>query len=280
MSAHENETGWFAEALAGDRFEMWFQPIVDTSIHKVMAHECLVRLNHRRVYKGAEILEAAAASHQTVAFDSYSRRLAITSAAGQTGDRAGARYFINFIPSSISVPEQCMKPALAALTQSGLDPANIVFEAVEAGAAHDIAHMRRIRDWCRTEGFGFSLDNLGTGASAPQMVCDLRPDFIRLDRSLAMNIERPKYAGAVRRLVEVAARFDARVIAVGVEKPETMENLWLLDVQWMQGYLFGRPSPSITRQGSSSSLLLNPDLVHLSDAMNSSYRTRPGLWVV
>jgi EAL domain-containing protein (putative c-di-GMP-specific phosphodiesterase class I) len=77
------------------------------------------------------------------------------------------------------------------------------------------------------------------------MVCELRPEFIKLDKSLVQNVEKPMYGATVRKLVELADQFSVRVIAEGVENIHTMENLWLLGVQNMQGYLFGRPERNI-----------------------------------
>jgi len=67
------------------------------------------------------------------------------------------------------------------------------------------------------------------------------------------------YAATIRKLVELADQFGVVVIAEGVERTQTMENLWLLGVECMQGYLFGRPAPQIT--------LWDNDVVNLSRAL-------------
>ena len=94
------------------------------------------------------------------------------------------------------------------------------------------------------------------------MVCDLHPDYIKLDKSLIEKVEQPMYAATIRKLVELAGQFGVGVIAEGVEKPETMENLWLLGVTRMQGYFFGRPLPRITRQTTD----IQPPPTNLPDA--------------
>ena len=94
------------------------------------------------------------------------------------------------------------------------------------------------------------------------MVCDLHPDYIKLDKTLIENVEQPMYAATIRKLVELAGQFGVSVIAEGVEKPETMEKLWLLGVQRMHGYFFGRPSPRITRQTTD----IQPPPTNLPDA--------------
>jgi len=269
------QTGWFSDALAGDGFETWFQPIVDTGSQKIIAHECLIRLNAGRLYSGGEIVDAARTRNEIHAFDSYARRLAIRSAARQG---TSGKYFVNFMPSSIYNPEHCMKSTLETLAESGLKPEQIVFEVVESDLVRDPAHLRRICDYYRSRGFGFALDDVGTGSNSLQMVCDLHPDFIKLDKSLIEKIEQPMYAATIGKLVELASQFRLAVIAEGVEKPETMENLWLLGVHCMQGYFFGRPSPRITRQSrdigqpdpnsaDQATQMLDPDLVNLSKSL-------------
>ena len=72
-----HETKWFEEALSTDRFETWFQPVVNTTTRETMAHECLIRLQTKRLYSGGEIVNAAQIRRQAHAFDAYARRLAI-----------------------------------------------------------------------------------------------------------------------------------------------------------------------------------------------------------
>jgi EAL domain-containing protein (putative c-di-GMP-specific phosphodiesterase class I) len=238
------ETAWFEKALVADRFVTWFQPIVNTTEQRILAHECLIRLSAGRIYSGAEIVDAATIRNEIHAFDSHARRLAIRSAARQSPQGV---YFVNFMPSSIYNPEYCMRTTMEALRESGMAPENIVFEVVESDLVKDPSHLRRICDYYKARGFGFALDDVGTGANSLQMVCDLKPNYIKLDKSLIQNVEQPMYAATIRKLVELADQFHVGVIAEGVERAHTKENLWLLGVQNMQGYLFGRPAPQIAR---------------------------------
>jgi len=245
-----HHTGWFASALSGDRFTTWFQPIVDTNGRRSLAHECLIRLETDRAYTGSEILAAARLRKEIRTFDSYARSLAIRSAARQS---PSGLYFVNFLPSAIYNPQSCLQSTMKTLADCNMSPANVVFEAVESDPGSGPEHLRRICDYFRGEGFRFALDNVGAGAHSLQTVCDLRPDFIKLDRHLVRDVGQPVYAATIRRLVELAEQLGAVVIATGVEKAQTMENLWLLGVEYMQGYLFGRPAPQLfTPRGAGS----------------------------
>jgi EAL domain-containing protein (putative c-di-GMP-specific phosphodiesterase class I) len=246
------ETAWFEKAWREDRFETWFQPIVNTNgannsagSQSVLGHECVMRLIDGRVYGDAEIFEAAR-SHDEAAFEAHTRRLAILAAASQRAaspHNEDGLYFISFPASPIRNADSCIKTTLDALDESGMSPGNIVFESMESGLAGDPGYARRMREFIRRHGFGFALNDAGTRADSLQMVCDLEPDYIGLDRSLVHDVERPVCAATVRKLVELADRFGGAAIAKGVERTRTMENLWLLGIEYMQGYLFGSPAP-------------------------------------
>ena len=244
------ETRWFEKALAEDLFETWFQPIVDTGASpagsRVIGYECLIRLACGRVHEGAEILEAARARNELQSFDSRARQLAIRSASERS--KSGL-YFVNFIPSSVRNPEFGMNGTMEALYRSGMHPHNFVFEAVESELAGEMDHLRRIAEYCRRLGFGLALDNAGWSADAVHMVCELQPDYVKLDKALIRGVEHPAHASAVRRLVEVTEDRGIRLVAGGVERRQTMENLWLLGVHYMQGHLFGRPQPELCGPG-------------------------------
>jgi EAL domain-containing protein (putative c-di-GMP-specific phosphodiesterase class I) len=251
----ESETTWFGKALREDRFETWFQPIVDTRVEnedtrrqavraggepRLIGHHCSLRLFDGRLYGDEEILEAAR-TRSDLMFDEHARRVAIAAAAAQRGR---GPWFISFAPSSIRTPESCLKTTLSAVEKSGMRPRDIVFEAAESDLACEPARSLDIRDFMGSRGFGFAVGDAGIGADSLRTVCHLRPDYIKLDKSLVRSVERPAHAATIRKLVEIGDSAQAGVIAKGVDRKRTMENLWLLGVRYMQGYLFGSPKPA------------------------------------
>lgn len=226
------ETGWFEEAVAANAFSVWFQPVVDTTTRRIFGHECLIRLTAGPRREGAEIMAAAAVVRGDIrAFDSYTRELAIRTMSAQPD--SGAMCFVNFIPSAIREPSEL-------LSQAARRQANIVMEATGCNRNPDIVHLHRIGDHLHRHGWSFSLDDVRPNADALRLICDVRPDYIKLERPL-------RYTSAMHRLVEVAERLNVCVIAKGVERVSTMERLQEAGIHCMQGYLFGCPSPEMTR---------------------------------
>jgi|SRR5580658_7863024 EAL domain-containing protein (putative c-di-GMP-specific phosphodiesterase class I) len=196
-----------------------FQAIVDTFEHRILAHKCLLRLN-------GELVDA------------------IQAAARQAPQ---GLYFLNLVPSSIDEPALDLSSTIDAVFDSGMKPGNLVFEMAEADLARDPAHSHRIREYLGRRGFGFAMSRAGVGAGAESFhaACDFEPDYINLDRRLIHNFDRPVCAPAISKLVQIAEKSGARVVAEGVDRSRMVENLWLLGVRLMQGHLFGDPAPCI-----------------------------------
>jgi EAL domain-containing protein (putative c-di-GMP-specific phosphodiesterase class I) len=239
-----NEHDWFDSALVHDAFSFHFQPIVDLSRERVHAHECLIRLTTSdRTYGGGEIVQTAFARGRVHAFDSYCRQKAIREAALQAAP--GTKVFINFLPSSIYDPAHCLQSTLDALRQTRLQPADVVFEVVESEEIRNLTHLLTIRDFYRDHGFGFALDDVGTGSNTLTMVKQFRPEYIKIDKSLTST------SGAnwreIEKLQEFANWWGAKIIAEGVEEIEQAEALRAAGIELMQGWLFGRPAPEMMK---------------------------------
>src|ERR1019366_3608137 len=201
FNIREWQTAWFAKALSEDRFETWYQPIVDTSSRSVIGHECLIRLRtagfgqhtgeiEGRTYTGFEILDAARARNDIRAFDCHARTLAVRSAAlqrhlDQRNPTSRGTFFVNFLPAAIDDPEEAMRPVMETLEATGLRPADFVFEVVEADLVGESGRLRRIQNYIRERGFGFALDNVGIGPNPLQSLSDLRPDYIKIDQRVS-----------------------------------------------------------------------------------------------
>jgi EAL domain-containing protein (putative c-di-GMP-specific phosphodiesterase class I) len=199
--------------------ETWFRPIVDTFERRILAHQCLSPL-------------------------SESQLLAIRSAAKQAGR---GLYFVDLAAPSVDDPGFDVSGTIEAVVDAGLEPENLVFQMAECNLTRDPGESHRIRDYLRSRGFGFALAHAGTGAGAYslQAARDFAPDYINLDPRLMRNFNAPTCAPTIGRLVQLAERSGARVIAEGVDRVRMVENLWLLGVRFMQGHLFGDPSPPI-----------------------------------
>lgn len=263
-------TEWFDYALAGDRFTIYYQPIVDVTSGAAFAHECLIRLELDRIYNGGEIVSAATLRGDILNFDSYARNKAIRSAASQP--RHGTKLFINFFPSAMYDPGPCLESTVSAIREAGLNPSDIVFEIIECDQITNPGHTRQICDFFRCEGFLYAIDDLGSGTNGLETILALQPDYIKIDKSIIWNLGDQARRETIKRAVELAGQVNAEVIAEGIETPEQARQVKKYGIHLMQGYCLGKPSPVMdggTLQKGAGSRNVQ-DLLQLSTVVTAS----------
>lgn len=259
------ETEWYDEALAADQFTIYFQPIFDGARQRNVAHECLIRLEASRIYNGAEIVQAAVLRDDLLGFDTYARVKAVKQAAPQL--EPGTLLFINFFPSAVYDPEACMVSTVEAIRAARIPACDVVFEIVESDHIADAGHTRIVCDYFRKQGFRYAIDDLGAGTNTEDEIASLRPDFVKIDKSIVWNLGDPVKLDVARRAVRLSERYGAQVIAEGIESPQMAADVRKLGIDLMQGYFFGKPKPAME---SDSGAGRQQDLLRLSGAISSS----------
>ncbi len=134
--------------------------------------------------------------------------------------------------------------------QWGINPNNIVIELIESKVKNTDALLDFIQRY-RNEGFLIALDDVGAGYSNMERIALIKPDVIKIDRSLINSIHKEFYKFEVTKsLVGLGQRIGAMVLAEGVETREEAIMLLELGVDVFQGYYFARPAPpSSSHQG-------------------------------
>ncbi|MBT2519641.1 EAL domain-containing protein [Arthrobacter sp. ISL-28] len=88
-----------------------------------------------------------------------------------------------------------------------------------------------------------TVNDAGSDAASMRHVRSLRPDFIKLDRSLIAGIEREcRLQDLVADMVEFGRLTGAGLIAVGIETEAELATATRLGVKAGQGYHLGRPT--------------------------------------
>lgn len=94
----------------------------------------------------------------------------------------------------------------------------------------------------RFRGMKLAVDDAGAGHSGLQQIVRLKPDIIKLDRSLTTGIDKDvvlrSLAGA---LVSFSQETNAKLVAEGIETEEELRVLKQLGVPLGQGFLLGKP---------------------------------------
>lgn len=234
---------WLLDILGRGRLTAHFQPIVARAApDRAVAQECLLRWldDAGQPQSPAALFAAAADAALLFQLDRAARETAVRTAA-----RKGVAedIFINFTPTAIYDPRNCLRTTMQIIQEVGLSRDRVVFEVIETERIDDVRHLASILDYYRDNGFRVALDDLGAGYASLNLLGDLRPDIVKIDHGLIRQVDADTVKAAiVTRLIDLAHDLKIEVVAEGIETPSEAAWLTRAGVGYMQGYHFARPA--------------------------------------
>jgi len=124
---------------------------------------------------------------------------------------------------------------------SGINPQNIVIEINESKAQNTLGLTRFVNNY-KDKGFLIALDDVGAGFSNMDRIAILKPDIIKIDRSILRRIDQIYHKQEIfKSLVNLANKIGALTIAEGVETKDEALQVLRLGGQVIQGFYFSKP---------------------------------------
>ncbi|MEE3500360.1 EAL domain-containing protein [Acidiphilium acidophilum] len=122
----------------------------------------------------------------------------------------------------------------------------LMFEITESARIANLETADRFIQALRQRGFQVSLDDFGAGAASFQYLSVLDVDVVKLDGSAVRNAQKAQKGRAfLSALTELCRRMGIETIAEMVDTPETLQFVRDCGCNYVQGYLFGRPTKEI-----------------------------------
>ncbi|MGV8967721.1 MAG: sensor domain-containing phosphodiesterase [Cellulomonas sp.] len=140
-------------------------------------------------------------------------------------------------------PQTLLTPAFAALLDR-LPLPRVLLELSEHDPVEDYDALRAVLARPRAAGMRLAIDDVGAGFSSLRHIVLCAPDVLKLDRSIIDGVSRdPVLSTLVSALVDFAHGNGSRVVAEGIETAADGELLRSLQVDYAQGWFYGRPGP-------------------------------------
>lgn len=167
--------------------------------------------------------------------------LAVTTALGRASELPDDGY----VSLNVS-PATCLDARLLAAVDSAALPATrIVLEITEHTAVCDYTPLCLALAALRSRGVRIAIDDAGAGFSSGRHIIQLRPDFIKIDRSIVTGLDTdPAKRALASSMVHMASELNAHIVAEGIETPAELAAVTALGIHAAQGYLLGRPTVS------------------------------------
>jgi EAL domain-containing protein (putative c-di-GMP-specific phosphodiesterase class I) len=262
-----DDAGWHI-VYQGVTLRSVFQPVVSITHRRIVGYEALLRATDQagRAIRPDALFARAPGKAAALALERLARCVHFANFAEQNTEKgwlfvnALPRLFRTGWPYSSFVDELC--------EHFRLPRRQVVIEMIEEPAA-DEALFKRTVDALRERGLLIAIDDFGTGFSNFDRLWHVRPDIVKLDRSLVARMATP---GAdpqfATQLVTMLHRAGTLVLGEGVETEAELLTLMDADADFVQGYWLGEPHASLVAAAAAAA----PKI----DAMWGRFRARAG----
>jgi EAL domain-containing protein (putative c-di-GMP-specific phosphodiesterase class I) len=227
------------EALSGDHFVLYCQPIVELETGRVSQHEILLRLLEGSHHVGPEFFLAAAERFGIVR---EIDRMVVSDAISILESGGAGTLDVNLSGASLGDLE-LLKLIETELARSQVDPGRLVFEVTETAAISDMGAAIEFANALHALGCRLALDDFGVGFGSLYYLKHLPLDYLKIDGEFVRNLtSNPRDHAMVAGIVSMARNLGLRTVAEYVPDQETVELLCGLQVDCGQGYFLGEPT--------------------------------------
>ncbi|MHC8339147.1 EAL domain-containing protein [Pseudomonas sp. HLT2-19-2] len=233
-------------ALEAAEFIPYFQPVVHGASKKWSGAEVLMRWNHPKEGLVHPELFIPFAEHSGLIVPmtrSLMQQTAELLAPVSSSFEGAFHIGINITAShckDLELVDDC-REFLGAFSPGAVC---LVLELTERELIEPTAITHQLFEQLHVLGVMIAIDDFGTGHSSLGYLRQFNVDFLKIDQSFVAMIGVDALSRHILdTIIELSAKLDLGIVAEGVETSEQSDYLTAHGVNFLQGYLFGRPMP-------------------------------------
>ena len=236
------------EAIEGQQFVVYYQPLVDARTCEVLSLEALVRWQHpqRGMVPPNDFIPLAEQTGQIISIDQWVLHQACLDAVRINHHRPAEQSIVMAVNISPIHFRRVgfFREVQRVLQVTGLAPQLLELEVTEgllmSGADQAIEQLQALRHL----GVRVAIDDFGTGFSSLSYLRQLPINKVKLDRCFIQDIEHSRAnAAIVQGVITMAHHLGLQVVAEGVETLAEQEYLIACGCDLLQGFRFSKPVP-------------------------------------
>ena len=226
-------------------FEVYYQPILD-SADRIIGAEALLRFfmhsdDGDEMISPVEFIPLLEKSRLIIPVGEF----VLNEAAKMCREMQQyiADFRVNINVSYIQIMRGSMaNKILTAIRANNLRPESICIEMTESGFMDMTPCFCSFRKKLDENNIQFIIDDFGTGYSNLRYISEMNPDYVKIDKDFtAMAMRSEKDHELFRKIIEMVHSVNIKICIEGIEKEEWAGAMKEIHVDYMQGYLYGRP---------------------------------------
>ena len=252
-----------------------YQPIISITKKKIVGIESLARgvdaLNNT-IISPLDMFEYAHRNGMILPLDRLCREKGIEGFQDTYFKNKELHLFINIDTCVIDMVEGS-NYLLHQVLKYRIPPENVVIEINES-KVQNIERLVRFVNNYRKSGFLIAIDDLGVGFSNFDRLSLVKPDIIKIDRSLIKDIGISYHKQEIFKcLVTMANNIGAVVVAEGVETEDELNSALEYGAHLIQGYFFSKPQSLSNELMNTLDIRINNAALEFKNFMNSKMNT-------
>ena len=231
-------------ALKQENFILEFQPIYSLKEQKINHYECLIRMRGQgdKLYYPQDFISVAEAMGLIHQIDLWVVNHAFELLRKTPADTALA---VN-LSGNIFLDKNLYPLVERKLLETGVDPSRLVFEITETSAISNFEQTKQMVDRLRRLGCRFALDDFGAGFNSYSYLKHFPVDILKIDGGFITNLHNdPVDQLLVKSMIDISHSLGKKTVAEFVEDQETLKMLEDFGVDFVQGYLIGKPQQAL-----------------------------------
>lgn len=231
------------DALANDKFVLFYQPILTVKSNKISHFECLVRLQQDdgQILMPSDFVSRAEDLGLIAKID----RIVLKKAVEQhiEFNRLGKKYTLSVNISKRSFEDTAIFDDFAQLFDNPeVDQKQIIFEITDTAAVSNYQATNVLISRIKALGCVLALNDFGVEYPSLHYLENAPVDYVKIDgsliRQLDKNIDNKAF---VKALIEMAHSYGKKTVAEYVESEDILVILREFGIDYAQGYHIGKP---------------------------------------
>ena len=231
------------DAIANDKFVLFYQPILTVASNNVSHFECLVRLQQDdgKLLMPADFVFRA----EELGLIGRIDRIVLKKAVEQhlEFNRLGKNYKLSVNISKRSFDDPLIFDDFAQLfSNPDVDQKRIIFEITDSAAVSNYQSTNELISKIRALGCVLALNDFGIESTSLHYLKNAPLDYVKIDGSLIRRLDKnsdDKFF--VKALIELAQGFGKKTVAEFVESEDILTILKEFGIDYAQGYHIGKP---------------------------------------